>query len=41
VSGTVKYGVEKRKRFVIDEDGKEHQMEAVKKTLRLPEQPSK
>jgi len=37
VNGPIKYAVEKRKLFVIDEDGKEHEMEIVKKTLRLPE----
>lgn len=37
VNGAVKYAVEKRKLFVMDEDGKEHEMEIVKKTLRLPD----
>ena len=37
VNGLVKYAVEKRKLFVIDDDGKEHEMEIIKKTLRLPE----
>jgi hypothetical protein len=41
VNGPVKYAVEKRKLCVLDEDGKEHEMEIVKKTLRLPDQPSK
>lgn len=36
VNGPVKYAVEKRKLFIMDEDGKEHEMEVVKKTLRLP-----
>ena len=36
VNGPVKYALEKRKLFVIDEDGKEHEMEVVKKTLRQP-----
>jgi hypothetical protein len=36
VNGPVKYAVEKRKLFVLDEDGKEHEMEIVKKTLRAP-----
>ena len=41
VNGPVKFAVEKRKIFVMDEDGKEHEMEIVKKILRLPtEQPS-
>jgi hypothetical protein len=35
VNGPVKYAVEKRKLFVMDEDGKEPEMEIVKKTLRL------
>jgi hypothetical protein len=38
VNGPVKYAIEKRKLFVMDEDGKEHEMEIVKKTLRLPDQ---
>jgi hypothetical protein len=38
VNGPVKYAVEKRKLFVVDEDGKEHEMEIIKKTLRLPDQ---
>lgn len=37
VNGKVKYAVEKRKLFVIDDEGKEHEMEIVKKTLRLPD----
>jgi hypothetical protein len=41
VNGPVKYAVEKRKLFVMDEDGKEHEMEIVKKTLRLPDQAGK
>jgi hypothetical protein len=32
----VKFAVEKRKLFVIDEDGKEHEMEIVKKVLKQP-----
>jgi hypothetical protein len=39
VNGPVKYAVEKRKLFVMDEDGKEH--EIIKKTLRLPDQSAK
>jgi hypothetical protein len=38
VNGPVKYAVEKRKLYVLDEDGKEHEMEIVKKTLRLPDE---
>jgi len=38
VNGPVKYAVEKRKLFVVDEDGKEHEMEIIKKNLRLPGQ---
>lgn len=34
VNAPVKYVVEKRKLFVMDEDGKEHEMEIVKKILR-------
>ncbi len=37
VNGKVKYAVEKRKFYVIDDEGKEHEMEIVKKTLRIPE----
>jgi hypothetical protein len=36
-----KYAVEKRNLFVIDEDGKEHEMEIIKKRLRLPDQGAK
>lgn len=36
VNGPVKFAVEQRKLFVIDEDGKEHEMEIVKKVLRQP-----
>ena len=36
VNGPVKFAVEKRKLFAIDEDGKEHEMEIVKKVLRQP-----
>jgi hypothetical protein len=41
VNGLIKYAVEKRKLFLLDEDSKEHEMEIVKKTLRLPDQDSK
>jgi hypothetical protein len=34
VNAPVKFTVEKHKLFVIDEDGKEHEMEIVKKVLR-------
>jgi hypothetical protein len=37
VNGPVKYAVEKRRLYVIDDDGKEHEMEIVKKTLKTPE----
>ena len=40
VNGPVKYAVEKRKLFVMDEDGKEHEMEIVKKIFRQPAEPS-
>ena len=38
VNGLVKFAVEKRKLFVIDDDGKEHEMEIIKRILRPPEQ---
>jgi len=38
VNGPVRYAVEKRKLYVMDEDGKEHEMEIVKKTLRVADQ---
>jgi hypothetical protein len=41
VNGAVKYAVEKQKLFVIDDDGKEHEMEIVKKILRQPAEPAK
>ncbi len=41
INGPVKYAVEKRKLFVIDEDGKEHEMEIEKKILRQPAEPTK
>jgi hypothetical protein len=41
VNGPVKYAVEKRKLFVVDDDGKEHEMEIVKKTLKLADQAPK
>lgn len=36
VNGPVKYAVEKRKLYVIDEDGKEHEMEIIKRVLKQP-----
>lgn len=36
VNGKVKYAVVKRKLYCIDDEGKEHEMDIVKKTLRLP-----
>jgi len=36
VNGPVKFSVEKRKVFVVDEDGKEYEMEVVKKVLKQP-----
>jgi len=36
VNGPVRYAVEKRKLYVIDDDGKEHEMEVVKRILRQP-----
>jgi hypothetical protein len=41
VNGPVKYAIEKRKLFVIDEDGKEHEMEIIKRIFRLPAEPPK
>lgn len=38
VNGPVKFAAEKHKLFVIDDDGKEHAMEIIKRVLRLPEQ---
>ena len=40
VNGPVKFAVEKRKLFVIDDDGKEHEMEIVKQVLKPPAQPT-
>jgi hypothetical protein len=37
VNGKTKYAIDKRKLFLIDDEGKEHEMEIVKKTLRLPD----
>jgi hypothetical protein len=34
INGPVKYAVEKQALLVIDEDGKEHETEIIKKTLR-------
>lgn len=34
VNGRVKYAVDKRKMYVIDDEGKDHEMEIVKKVLR-------
>ena len=36
VNGKVKFAVEKRKLYVIDDEGKEHEMEIIKKVLREP-----
>jgi hypothetical protein len=41
VNGKVKYAVDKRKLYVIDDEGKEHEMEIVKKVLRTPESVTK
>ena len=38
VNGPVKFAIEKRKLFVMDEDGKEHEMEIVKKVLKEAKQ---
>jgi hypothetical protein len=37
VNGPVRYAVEKRKLFVIDDDGKQHDMEIIKRTLKTSE----
>ena len=37
VNGPVKYAVEKRKLYVVDDDGKEHEMEIVKRILKQPD----
>lgn len=37
VNGPVKYAVKKCNLFVVDEDGKEHEIEIVKKTLKAPQ----
>ena len=39
VNGSVKFAIDKRKLYVTDEDGKEHEMEILKKILRVPEPP--
>ena len=36
VNAPVKFAVEKRKLFVIDDDGKEHEMEIIKQRLKQP-----
>ena len=41
INGPVKYAVEKRNLYVIDDDGKEHEMEITKKTLKIPEAATK
>jgi hypothetical protein len=41
VNGPVKYAVEKRKLFVMDEDGKEHEMEIIKKTAKVSDPAAK
>ena len=40
--GNGRFAVEKRKLFVIEDDGKEHEMEIIKQVLKQPaEQPKK
>jgi hypothetical protein len=34
LNGRVRYAVEKRKLYVMDDEGKEHEIEIIKKTLR-------
>jgi hypothetical protein len=41
VNGPVKYAVEKRKLYVLDDDGKQHEMEIIKKTLKTSEASAK
>jgi len=41
VNGPVKFAVEKRKLYVIDEDGKEHGMEIIKRVLKQPPEQTK
>jgi hypothetical protein len=41
VNGLVKFAVEKRKFFVIDDEGKEHEMEIVKQVLKPTSPPQK
>jgi hypothetical protein len=41
VNEKVKYAVEKRKLYVIDDEGKEHEMEIIKKVLKQPDPPAK
>ncbi len=36
VNAPVKFAIEKRKLYVIDDEGKEHEMEITKRVLRLP-----
>ena len=40
VNGKVQYAVEKRKLYVIDDEGKEHEMEIVKKVMRTDGRPT-
>jgi hypothetical protein len=40
VNGSVQCADEKRKLFVIDDDGKEHEMEIIKKILHQPAEQS-
>ena len=37
VNAPVKFAIEKRKLFVIDDDGKEHEMEIIKQVLKQPQ----
>jgi len=37
----VKFAIEGRKLFVLDDDGKEHEMEIIERILRLPAEQAK
>jgi hypothetical protein len=41
VNGPVKFAIEGRKLFVLDDDGKEHEMEIIERILRLPAEQAK
>jgi len=41
VNGPVKFAIEGRKLFVLDDNGKEHEMEIIERILRLPAEQAK